>query len=99
MFLKLRSLNRERRKSIGELGAKVYELYRKDELNVDKLKEDCQKVLSLEEEMEEVKEKLLSFKKEKSFCSSCGKDIKPEMFYCPYCGTPQKENSERRNGS
>ncbi len=99
MFLKLKSLSRERRKSIEELGAKVYELYRKNELDVDKFKEHCQKVLSLEEEIEEIKDKMLSFKKEKSFCSSCGKDIKPEMFYCPYCGTPQKEKLERRNDS
>ncbi|BER92267.1 MAG: zinc-ribbon domain [Candidatus Atribacteria bacterium] len=97
MFLKLRSLYRERRKSIEELGAKVYELYRKNELDTEKFKEYCQKVLSLEEEIEEIKEKLLSFKREKIFCKSCGQDISPEMSYCPYCGTPQKENPERRN--
>lgn len=72
----------------------VYDLFQKEKKGIEeeRVREHCQKILSLEEEIEDLREEmlLLQGKRPRMRCASCGKYIEEKSNYCPYCGTKQE---------
>ncbi len=85
---RLRALERERMNHLLELGRKVYELWKKEELTSELIKEECQGVMSVEEEVHSLNEQMQKLRKQRDYlvCSSCGKRLLERQRYCPACG-------------
>jgi len=88
------SLEKEKEESLRRLGKKAYELFieRKD-WGKEELRENCQEVLSIEEEIEDLEEKMrrLEGNKPRRVCPSCGEYIEEGSLYCSHCGFYQKQ--------
>ncbi|MGQ9473428.1 MAG: zinc ribbon domain-containing protein [Candidatus Caldatribacteriaceae bacterium] len=93
--LRMIPLRREWEESLLELGRMVYDLFQKEkkEIKEEYVREQCQKILSLEEELEDLREEilLLQGRRPRTRCPSCGKYIEESSNYCPYCGTEQEK--------
>lgn len=93
--LRLAPLKREWLNALLELGEAVYTFFRQgqQEIRKEELRERYQELLSLEEEIEDLKEEiaLLQGRKPRKRCPSCGKYIEEDARYCSYCGVEQKK--------
>ena len=88
------SLEKKKEESLLRLGKRVYELFieRKD-WGREEVRENCQEVLSIEEEIEDLEEKMrrLEGNKPRRICPSCGEYIEEGSLYCSRCGFHQKQ--------
>jgi len=86
-------LKRERWATVVKLGEMVYECFTqgKLELKREEFEEEWQKILSLEEEIEELEERihLLRGEGQRKRCVTCGKYIDKSALYCSHCGAYQ----------
>lgn len=92
---RLAPLKREWLGALLELGETVYTLFRQGEQEIrrERLQEKYQQLLSLEEEIEDLKEEMALLRgcKPRKRCPSCGKYIEEDANYCSYCGIEQKK--------
>ena len=93
--LKMIALKREWVEALLELGGTVYDLFRqgREEIKREEFREKYQNIVSLEEEIEDLREEiaLLQGQKPRKRCPSCGKYIVEDSNYCSYCGVEQKK--------
>lgn len=75
-----------------EIGKLVYENYVKEEKTdiSNELKEKCEKIKSLNDEIGSMLQECLELKDKKQ-CSNCSKEIDKETKFCPYCGAKQED--------
>ena len=88
------SLEKEKEESLRRLGKKAYELFiERTDWGKEELRENCQEVLSIEEEIEDLEEKMrrLEGNKPRRICPSCGEYIEEGSLYCSRCGFHQKQ--------
>lgn len=92
--IQLRSLIGEKDQGFQNLGKKVFQLFRDKELEREDLKEDVQEILSIEDEIEHVREELFREMGQppRKQCQSCGKYIDSHARYCSYCGNIQERS-------
>ncbi len=92
--IQLRSLIGEKDQGYLSLGKKVFQLLRDKEWEREDLKEDVQEILSIEDEIEHVREELFREMGQppRKQCQSCGKYIDSQARYCPYCGNVQERS-------
>lgn len=93
--LRMIPLKREWVEALLEMGETAYDLFRqgKQEIGREEFQEKYQRLLSLEEEIEDLREEiwLLQGQKPRKRCPSCGKYIAEDSNYCSYCGIEQKK--------
>lgn len=88
---------------IAALGAKLYNNWLAGDVQLDALKEECEKIKAISDEIEAHKGRLAQIKEEESqflstqksasksaFCTNCGKKLTPGTKFCDSCGTPVK---------
>jgi rubrerythrin len=90
----LRSLAGEKDQGFLSLGKKVFQLLHNKELEREDLKEDVQEILSIEDEIDQVREALYREMGQppRKQCQSCGKYIDAQARYCPRCGNIQERS-------
>ena len=95
--MKMNELKSEVNNIYKEIGKKVYEKHIiKEDISIKKdLKEECEKIDVLSEEIEEILTECLKLKDKKQ-CPACHKEIDKEYQYCPNCGKKQKEIKEEK---
>lgn len=86
---RVRALERERISHLMEVGRKTYELWRAEKLTDEAIKEECQGVQSVEEEIYSLTEQIKNMRESHASieCSSCGRHLFAYHRYCPFCGT------------
>lgn len=90
--------------AINALGAKVYQMWKSGQLNVELLTEDFERMKGIEGEIAALNARLEQVKAEESkilgstakpapaagtvFCTNCGKALAAGSRFCDECGTP-----------
>jgi len=84
----LAGLNREKNRMIFLLGQKALTLFREGELGQEVLREECQGVETIEQEMESTRQELSDIRTGHSSmtCQSCGEVLDQGCQFCPQCG-------------
>ncbi|QPM68324.1 hypothetical protein RT761_01542 [Atribacter laminatus] len=90
----LRSLIGEKDQGFLSLGKKAFQLIHDKELEREDLKENVQEILSIEDEIDQVREALHREMGQppRKQCQSCGKYIDTYARYCPHCGNIQERS-------
>jgi len=90
--------------AIAALGAKLYNAWLSNDVDMAVLEEDCKKIQDIHAEVTSLKERLEKIKEEESqllgsskkpadgavFCSNCGKKLDASARFCDECGTAVK---------
>lgn len=92
------TLEDQKEQMIKEMGKKAYEMYVHDSLDLEKIKESCLKISSIDEKIEEKEKELENIQKEeeeilgekKAVCE-CGSPIPEGAKFCTNCGKKVSE--------
>jgi hypothetical protein len=77
------------RKLYSEMGKIVYDEYGEGEEISDTLKEYCEKIDLIHNNIEEMKQKILELRNVKA-CPGCGIELEIDMTFCHKCGRKQE---------
>lgn len=76
------------KKIYTEIGKAVYEKYAKGEAIDNIFIGQCERIVEIEKNIEEMKKKILDMKNTK-LCPNCSAELEKDVAFCPKCGAKQ----------